>query len=195
MKNNPHLRKSALVLALLCVAGGAWADDPMLAEVRLFAFNWCPQGWLMAGGQVLSLQQNTALFSLLGTSYGGNGSSNFVLPDLRGRTPVGQGQAAGLPLYSMGEVGGQESVTITAALLPPHLHSVAASAVPAAHATPAVGDRLAQMQNGGLYVDGSVANTAYPSGLAGQNQPFAVRQPYVVMNWCVALNGLYPARP
>lgn len=193
MKNYPHLRKSALALALLCAAGGAWADDPMMAEVRLFAFDWCPRGWAMAGGQTLAISQNQALYSLLGVGYGGNGQTTFVLPDLRGRMPVGQGQGPGLPLYTMGQIGGQENATLTAANLPAHQHTVAASSGPATHATPAAGDKLAQVQNGGLYA-ASTADAAYPSASAGQNQPFAVRQPYVVMNWCVALNGVYPSR-
>src|SRR5688572_5350285 len=103
-------------------------SEPFIGEIIMFAGNFAPRGWAFCSGQLLSIAQNTALFSILGTTYGGNGQTTFALPDLRGRCPVHQGQGPGLSNYSLGQVGGTESVTLIASQLPPHSHTVACSA-------------------------------------------------------------------
>src|ERR1700754_4959277 len=102
--------------------------DPFIAEIRIFPFNFAPQGWAMCNGQLLPISQNTALFSLLGTQFGGNGTSNFALPNLQGNIPIGFQQGPGLTPYSMGDTGGGQSVTLTSGQLPSHTHTLPVSA-------------------------------------------------------------------
>lgn len=204
----PHLRlgrmnrSAALAPIVLCAALTATSvahagDTPYIGEVMLFATSggWCPMGWLPANGAQLSISQNSALYSLLGTTYGGDGVANFRLPDLRGRTPVGQGQGPGLPAYTMGQTGGQENVTLLTNNMPAHTHGLPASTAPATHAVPAAGRVPAQAQNAGVYASGGTAVELAPTGVAGSGQPFSIRNPYLVMQWCIAVEGLYPARP
>jgi microcystin-dependent protein len=146
-------------------------SEPFLAEIILFAGNFAPRGWAFCQGQILSIAQNTALFSLLGTTYGGNGTTTFALPDLRGRVPVGQGQGPGLSAYTLGEVSGSESRTLTVNQLASHTHVVNAS-------------------NGSA--TGTRPSGNVPSG--GGSQPFDTRQPYLVLNYIIALVGIFPSR-
>jgi microcystin-dependent protein len=168
--------------------------DPFLGELRLLPFNFAPQGWAFANGQLLSIAQNTALFSLLGTTYGGNGTSTFALPDLRGRVPISSGQGPGLSLYDLGEEAGVENVTLNSGQMPVHTHQLEATLTATtknpSNALPSV------TASGAAY--GAAPKTADMSpaaiGSAGSNQPHENRQPYLVLNWCIALQGIFPSR-
>ncbi|HET7489254.1 MAG TPA: tail fiber protein [Acidimicrobiales bacterium] len=167
-------------------------SEPFIGEIRLFGFNFAPVGWAQCNGQLLAIAQNTALFSLLGTMYGGNGTTTFGLPDLRGRAPLSAGQGPGLANYDQGQVGGTESVTLTAAQVPAHGHTVAASNGAASANRPGGGVPAA----GGAYAgtsDGTTMNAAMVAG-GGSGQPFDNRSPYLAVNFCIALEGIFPSR-
>jgi microcystin-dependent protein len=167
--------------------------NPFLGEIRIFPFNFAPIGWAFCSGQLLPISQNTALFSLIGTYYGGNGTSTFALPDLQGRLPVGQGNGAGLSPYVLGQSGGVENVTLTTGQLASHSHAVNANASEFTSDVPA-GHVLAQ---GGMYAaapDGSTTLGAGTIGAAGSGQPHPNLQPYLAVNFCIALQGIYPSR-
>ena len=152
--------------------------------------------WAEANGQIMSISMNTALFSLLGTTYGGDGRITFALPDLRGRAPVHVGQGPGLSLIDQGQVGGTESVTLNSSNLPAHSHALNAIAQPATHAAPATDRALAATQNAGTYAAGA-PNTSLVAGsvgATGSNSPFSVRNPYLGLRWCIALEGVFPQR-
>jgi microcystin-dependent protein len=170
-------------------------SEPYLGEIRIFGFNFPPQGWASCNGQTLPISQNTALFSLLGTTYGGDGISTFALPDLQSRVPVHQGQGAGLAAYSAGQTGGTESVTLLPAQMPAHTHSVHANNNPAEAHRPE-GRALAQASTD-IYVAAPDASTVMNAGMlgdAGGNDPHPNIQPYLVLNFCIALQGVFPAR-
>jgi microcystin-dependent protein len=170
-------------------------SEPYLGEIRIFGFNFPPQGWALCNGQTLSISQNAALFSLLGTTYGGNGTTTFALPDLRSRVAVHQGQGAGLAAYSAGQAGGTESVTLLPAQMPAHTHSVHANNNPAAARRPE-GRALAQA-NTDIYVAAPDTSTVMDAGMlgeAGGNDPHPNIQPYLVLNFCIAMQGIFPAR-
>jgi microcystin-dependent protein len=169
-------------------------SEPFLGEIRLFGFNFAPTGWAMCNGQILPINQNTALFSLLGTQYGGNGTSTFALPDLRSRVPLHQGQGAGLSSYVMGETIGSESVTLAAAQMPVHSHNVQASNAKATTKNPSAAvpghppDDTYDAAPDGTLMDASMIAPA------GGNQPHENRQPLLVVNFCIALQGIFPSR-
>jgi len=167
--------------------------DPYIGELRCFGFNFAPQGWALCNGQLLSISQNTALFSLLGTMYGGDGRTTFGLPDLRGRAPLSFGQGPGLANYSQGQAAGTETVTLTAATLPPHSHAVAASSTATTKnpsgAVPAV---TGAGSSYGTTTD--LQMSAAMIGGGGSGQPHENLQPYLVLNWCIALVGIFPPR-
>jgi len=169
--------------------------DPFVAEVRIFPFNFPPTGWAFCNGQILPLSQNTALFSLLGTTYGGDGKSNFALPDLQGRAPLHPGQGPGLSLYDLGEEVGTETVTLLTSEIPAHSHSLTASASDGVSTSP-----TAQLmaQGVGVSVWGTNApNTQFaPEALApaGGDLPHNNMQPYLMLNMCIALQGVFPPR-
>jgi microcystin-dependent protein len=168
--------------------------EPFLGEIRIFPFNFAPVGWAQANGQILQISQYTALFALLGTTYGGNGTTTFALPDLRGRVPINLGSAPGLSPRNIGEAAGTESTTVTVNQLPSHSHSVQASDG-AASTGRAVGAVLART-SGNTYAatpDGSLMNTAMVNNTGG-NQPVSVVQPFLVLNFCIALQGIFPSR-
>jgi microcystin-dependent protein len=169
-------------------------SEPFIGEVRLFGFNFAPQGWAMCNGQILSINQNTALFSLLGTQYGGNGQTTFALPDLRGRDPKHQGTGPGLSNYSIGQVGGTESEALGVLQMPAHTHAVQASTGDPTTSQP--GGKLLAAVGEGAYAappgDTTMAATMIAS--AGGGQPHNNLPPYLVMNWCIALQGIYPSR-
>jgi microcystin-dependent protein len=178
--------------------------NPFLGQIGLFACNFAPQGWALAQGQLLSISQNTALFALLGTYFGGNGTSNFQLPDLRGRAPIAFGQGPGLSQYDIGQVGGDETVSIDSARYPVHSHALFAAASTATENTPG-GLIEAQGQTGGrggavnlaLYSSAGTATTLAPAALTpapGGGQPHTNMQPYLALNFCIALQGIFPAR-
>ena len=155
----------------------------------------CPKYWLPAEGQILPISQNTVLFSIFGNTYGGNGTTTFALPDLRGRTPVGMGQGPGLSPLDWGEQGGSASTTLSSANLPAHSHGVPATAAAATHAAPGEGRTLAQAQNAGVYASGGTQVTLGQSAPAGQSAPIPTMSPYVAIIWCVATQGTFPQRP
>ncbi|SRR6266540_297487 len=173
--------------------------DPFVAEIRIFPFSFAPTGWALCDGQLLPLSQNTALFSLLGTTYGGNGSSNFALPDIQGRTVVQSGQGPGLSLYDLGQSGGQETVTLLESETPSHSHSVGAhTADPAEVFLPLPGVVLAPSQGGFAYQTAANANTTpfapEALGVVGGDLPHNNMMPYVTFNFCIALQGVFPQR-
>jgi len=167
-------------------------SSPFLGEIRIFAGNFAPRGWAMCNGQILPISQNTALFSLIGTFYGGNGTSNFALPNFQGNVPVGQGQGPGLSPYEIGELGGQTSVTLITSQLPAHIHPIGASSAAATTGTPSSATTLATATAG---VYGAAVNMApMASQLVGGNQPHENRQPFLVLNFIIAMQGIFPSR-
>ncbi len=164
--------------------------DSFLGEIRLVPFNFAPQGWAFCAGQLLHINQNQALFSLLGTSYGGDGLTTFALPDLRGRVPVGAGQSATGTDYELGSTGGEESIKLTAAQLPAHSHRVRASTGASTTSNPSNG----LPANGGAYT--ATRNTMMGAdmiGRSGGGRPHDNRQPYVTLNYIIALQGIFPS--
>ncbi len=169
--------------------------DPFVAEIRIFPFNFAPKGWAWCDGQLLPLSQNTALFSLLGTTYGGNGQSTFALPDLQGRAPMHPGQGPGLSLHDLGESGGSETVSLLESEIPSHNHAVNASMADGISQTP-VGERLATGVGVGAYGSPTALVPMHPMALlpAGGDQPHNNMQPYLTLYFCIALQGVYPPR-
>lgn len=172
-----------------------------LAQIIMFAGNFAPNAWAYCAGQILSIAQNTALFSLLGTTFGGNGQTTFALPDLRGRVPVGTGQGPGLPNIILGEVSGTSTTTLIAANMPIHNHTatttVAVTTVNASTEEPA-GSILAS-QPDSFYspantANGSLGGVTTVVNNAGGSQPFNNMQPYLGMNYVICLEGIYPSR-
>ncbi|RDU95054.1 phage tail protein [Trinickia dinghuensis] len=204
-------------------------SDPYIGEIRMMGFNYAPYGWAQCNGQVVNIVQNQALFVLLGTIYGGNGSSNFNLPNLQGRSPVGMGQGLGLSNISIGEQGGVENVSLTTQNMPSHTHvasvtgggavtgqisipattSTASGTQTAAPGTTAVlGPVSVSDRQGQLYstaTDGATTlkpfnvtlqgtAPAITNSLVGNNTPIALRNPFLGINFCIALQGVYPTR-
>ena len=169
--------------------------DPFVAEIRIFGFNFAPKGWAMCNGQLLPLSQNTALFSLLGTTYGGDGKSTFALPDLEGSSPMHPGAGAGLTLRDLGEIGGSEFVTLLESEIPNHTHTLSGSNN--------LGDSPLPTQNSlARYANAYQTNTSAnlvamsPQALApaGGSLPHNNMQPYLTFNFCIALQGVFPPR-
>lgn len=193
--------------------------EPIMAAIIIFGGNFEPRGWAFCMGQIYSIAQNTALFSLLGTTYGGNGQTTFALPDLRGRVAVGQGQGPGLPMYNLGEIGGAPTHTLIITEMPAHNHTAvpnltsapsastaaATANTPASTLVPATLPVLgsgpaAQTIKGYAQADGSTTLASVPVsgsvaiGIAGGSQPFNIMQPYLGMNYIIAIEGTYPSR-
>lgn len=173
--------------------------DPFVAEIRIFPFNFAPTGWAWCDGQLLPLSQNTALFSLLGTTYGGNGKSNFALPDLQGRAPMHPGQGPGLSLHDLGETGGSETVTLLESEIPAHSHSLKATVEDGTQGSLTAGVTLATSIGGKLYQSNSASSltqmNANALAPAGGDQPHNNLMPYLTFYFCIALQGVFPARP
>jgi microcystin-dependent protein len=170
--------------------------DPFVAEIRIFPFNFAPKGWAVCDGQILPLSQNTALFSLLGTTYGGDGKSNFALPNLQGAAPMHPGQGPGLSLHDLGEAGGTDAVTLLESELPAHTHPLRADTIdPADTNVPSPTASLAVSTGGTLYQTSANTQLA-PQALtpAGGGQPHNNLMPYLTLNYCIALQGVYPPR-
>ncbi|WP_340540926.1 phage tail protein [Nocardioides sp. GXZ039] len=165
--------------------------EPYIGEIGVFGGGFAPYGWALCEGQVMPIQQNTALFALLGTAYGGNGTTTFGLPDLRGREPVSAGTGPGLSPYALGERVGSETVTLTTQQMPAHGH------VPIASATAATGQATGSVwapATPRAYRTGSAGRfTLATLGTAGSSQPHQNRQPYLVLNFCIALQGVFPS--
>jgi microcystin-dependent protein len=171
--------------------------DPFVAEIRIFPFNFAPKGWAFCDGQLLPISQNTALFSLLGTTYGGDGKSTFALPDLQGSAPMQPGQGQGLSLRDLGEQGGTESVTLLVSEIPSHTHSWNANAAPALLNAPDNGRAIARSSGGTAYKVINPDSQMAPQALSptGGSLPHNNMQPYLTLNFCIALQGVFPARP
>jgi microcystin-dependent protein len=178
--------------------------EPFLGQITMFPYNFAPLGWALCQGQLLPISQNTALFSLLGTQFGGDGRTTFALPDLRGRVPIGQGQGPGLSPYAMGSTQGAENVTLTTATVPAHTHAFPAFASAATTNSPA-GARPAEGtesgRGGGIAVNTYAASGTAVSLAPGQAAAVTVGglphnnlQPYLTLNWCIALQGIFPSR-
>jgi microcystin-dependent protein len=169
--------------------------DPFVAEIRIFPFNFAPKGWAWCDGQLMSISQNTALFSLLGTTYGGDGKSNFALPDLQGRAPMHPGQGPGLSLHDLGETGGSDTVTLLESEIPSHSHSENASQSDGIDQTPANSMLAAGVGIGQYGAPGAIVqlsdNDLTP---AGGDQPHNNLQPYLTLYFNIALQGVYPPR-
>jgi len=192
-------------------------SEPYMGQINAFGFNFQPRGWQLCQGQLLNVSQNAALFALLGTTYGGNGSSTFALPDLRGRTIIGQGQGPGLQPYVMGQKAGTESTTLLATQMPMHTHLIPPSAggtkastlagtesVPGTNnavtlAVPSDSDTRVAVN---LYNNDTAptitltgaSSTGGQTGSAGGGLPFGILQPYLTMNYSIALQGIFPTR-
>ena len=174
-------------------------SNPFVAEIRIFPFNFAPKGWAFCDGQLLPISQNTALFSLLGTTYGGDGRSNFALPNLQGSVPMQQGQGPGLSLRDLGESSGEDSVTLLTSEMPAHTHTAQAD-FNNLNAT-------AVSPTGAVPVNASpthtFSNSATPSlalmnpnmvSVTGSSLPHNNLMPYLVVNYCIALQGVFPPR-
>lgn len=170
-----------------------------LGQVLQVAFNFAPKTWATCAAQLLSIQQNTALFSLLGTTYGGNGVNTFALPDLRGRVAISQGQGPGLQFYSLGQISGTQSVTMLASNLPLHVHTFSANNATSTQSGPG-GNSIAQgglSAGTGLFLYGPSAGvTMNPNTIApnGSSLPIPIMQPYNVLQCCIAMQGIFPTR-
>jgi len=172
--------------------------DPFIAEVRIFPFNFAPTGWAFCNGQLLPISQNTALFSLLGTTYGGDGRTNFALPNLQGSVPMHPGQGPGLSQHDLGETGGVQTVTLLESEIPSHNHTVGAQNSPLGGvAVPSAGTTLNRPASGNLFFAGSPTQVAMQSDAiqaSGGGQPHNNMQPYLTLNFCIALQGVFPPR-
>lgn len=178
-------------------------SSPFIGEIIMFAGNFAPRGWAFCQGQILAIAQNTALFSILGTTYGGNGQTTFALPDLRGRVPIQQGQGPGLSPVFLGQQGGTETVTLLSNQIPAHNHLINASTNSGDTANPsnnflAVGQVpvSGSTETVSMYNSTATGNTLNPQtvSLAGGNQPHPNMQPYLAVNFIIALEGIFPSR-
>ena len=171
--------------------------DPFVAEIRIFPFNFAPKGWAWCDGQLMPLSQNTALFSLLGTTYGGDGKSNFALPDMQGNAPMHPGQGPGLSLHDLGEIGGSETVTLLESEIPSHNHALQSLGAPGNRTAP-LGNTFARASAGNAYVPPAGAPLAAMSDQAlapaGGDQPHNNMQPYLTLYFNIALQGVFPPR-
>lgn len=167
-------------------------SQPFIGQIILVPYDFAPQGWALCNGQLLPIAENTALFSLLGTTFGGDGQTTFALPDLRGRVPVGTGQGGGLQNYALGELGGVETVTLLGNQVGAHSHSVNVSSKHADSQTP-VNNFVAEGGHFQTAADGSTMNAGMIAN-GGGSQPHDNMQPYLTLNYCIALQGIYPSR-
>ncbi len=170
-------------------------SEPFTAEIRIFAGNFAPRGWAFCNGQLLPVSQNTALFSLIGTTYGGDGRTTTALPNLQGRAPMHPGRGPGLTSRRLGQAGGVETVTLSEAQMPNHRHIAGGSATAGQSNSPA--DAVLAMGGGrgaNLYINADSTDTMQGLQPAGGDQPHNNMQPYMAINYIIALVGLYPSR-
>lgn len=172
--------------------------DPFVAEIRIFPFNFAPKGWAWCDGQLLPLSQNTALFSLLGTTYGGNGKSNFALPDLQGSAPMHPQQGPGLSLHDLGEQGGSQTVTLLESEIPSHSHPFNSSNSEATVSIPSSNVSISRTSGGTIYQSNTASdlNQLHPGSILpeGSSLPHNNMQPFLTMYFCIALQGVFPPR-
>jgi microcystin-dependent protein len=174
-----------------------------IAEIRLFAGTFAPRSWLFCNGQTMSIAQNTAMFSLLGTTYGGNGQTTFGIPDFRGRVAVGTGTGPGLPSISLGQIAGTPTVTLLSTNMPAHNHTITGNLTPKAASDGAlVNDPTGRNIGPGSFYSGSpelanmapIAATGLTVSVAGGSQPFSIMPPYLGMNYIICQIGIFPSR-
>ncbi|MBE1710542.1 MULTISPECIES: phage tail protein [Mesorhizobium] len=173
-------------------------SDQFVAEIRIFPFDFAPTGWATCDGQLMPISQNTALFSLLGTTYGGDGKSTFALPDMQGNAPMQPGQAAGGSDHFLGETGGSTTVTLLQTEMPQHVHSLMAAVPPALLFAPSASTGLARSAGGPVYQTSNANLTPLNSNAVqptGGDLPHNNMMPYLTLNFCIALQGIFPARP
>ena len=174
--------------------------DPFVAEIRIFPFNFAPKGWAFCAGQLLPISQNTALFSLCGTIYGGDGKSTFALPDMQGNAPMQWGQGPGLSLHDIGEEGGSDTISLLQSEMPAHAHNVGRAKADNGDSVTPVGNVFAQSAAGrglaAFYHAAPATGTVSPNSLtaAGGGLPHNNRQPYLTLSFCIALQGVFPPR-
>ncbi len=173
-------------------------SNPFVAEIRIFPFNFAPKGWAFCDGQLLPISQNTALFSLLGTTYGGDGKTNFALPNLQGCAPMAPGQGPGLSNHDLGEAGGSDTVTLLATQMPAHTHALMANSVPATTKAPTANTSALARTSGGNAYHAADANVGAMDpaliGSTGGGQAHNNLMPYLTLNFCIALQGVFPPR-
>jgi microcystin-dependent protein len=191
-------------------------SEPFIGMIILVPYNFAPRGWAFCNGQILSIAQNTALFSLLGTTYGGNGQTTFALPDLRGRVAISGGQGPGLSNYTIGEQAGTETITLLTTQMPAHTHTIGLGTLAAAAtarntaansrtpvgampAAEAAGVTATYSTDGAAPVasmaPGTVALSGAPTAsMSGSSQPLSIVQPFLTLNYCIALEGIFPSR-
>lgn len=170
--------------------------EPFIGLIAMFGFNFAPRGWAFCAGQLLPIAQNTALFSLLGTTYGGNGTTNFALPNLQSRVPIGMGTGPGLSNYQIGQTGGEENHTLLSTEMPQHSHFMTGSSEAPAQNSPAGGSLGTTARGVNSYTTGgnSLSPMASATSLAGGSQGHNNIQPYLAINYSIALQGIFPSR-
>jgi microcystin-dependent protein len=169
-------------------------SDPFVAEIRIVPFNFAPRGWAFCNGQILPISQNTALFSLLGTNYGGDGRTSFALPDLQGRAPMFYGQGPGLSLHDLGESAGSETVTLIQTEMPAHQHQAFQSGVDADTPTPNNASWAGSEFGDSLRTPATGTFGATALAIAGNGLPHNNMQPYLTLNFIIAMQGVFPPR-
>lgn len=176
-------------------------SSPFLGEIQIYGFNFAPYNWAQCSGQLMPIQQNTALFSLLGVTFGGNGTSNYQLPNYIGNAACGQGAGPGLTPRTMGETFGSDSVSLLTTQMPGHTHAARVYNQKTANlrtGTPSTGASLIVTQQAGPYTSTNAVNTSFPPatvGVAGGSAPHQNQQPYLTLNFCICLSGVFPTRP
>ncbi|MBD0426974.1 phage tail protein [Aquisalinus flavus] len=182
--------------ASAAVSPAAAQSEPFLGQMMLTGYNFCPRGWAEPAGQLLPISQNSALFSLYGTTYGGDGRVSFALPDMRGRAPIHHGTGPGLPTYPLGARGGQTSFTLSILNLPSHSHTVNATNLTADKGGPQDRYLGGGVGDDDVYHDGPPTRTMAAGMISptGSGLPVDQRGPYIAMQWCVAMQGVYPSR-
>lgn len=193
MKKTLSLILFLSILGTLAKVQPAFSQEPFIGEIRLFAGNFAPRGWAFCDGQLLPIAQNQALFSIIGTTYGGDGRTTFALPDLRGRAPIHAGSGPGLTPRVLGARGGEEQVTLTESQLPQHTHSLMASTAKADTKTP-TGEVLGGNTKNYTAPPTNVDTDISSIGIAGEGQAHNNMQPYLTLNYIIALQGIYPSR-
>lgn len=169
--------------------------DPFVAEIRMFSFNFAPRGWAMCNGQIMPLSQNTALFSLLGTTYGGDGKSNFALPNMQGNASMHPGQGPGLSLHDLGEMGGNNIETLLESEMPAHTHLVKSSVIDISDSNIPTGNNINKASTK-VFNNVGTDVLMHPGSItiSGSDQPHNNMMPYLVLNFCIALQGVFPPR-
>ena len=184
-----------IVLLSLSYNNSAKAQQPFVGQIRIFAGNFAPQGWVFCDGQLLSIAENSVLFALIGTTYGGDGVNTFAVPDLRGRLPIDKGQGPSTSSYVIGQSGGVENVTLTTQQIPSHAHTVSATGNPGSTDKPS--NAVPALYPDGIPVDGiNISGTMNPASISntGGSQPHNNVKPYVAVRYIIALFGIFPTQ-